>query len=218
MKAMKAMKKYLDHAHSCKEPCSLDLYSQLQNLKDPFLQNLLLSGIHESLHNNSVDLTEIFKIVGNPKLDHSVLPKHDHKNGGSVVVRKNEDHKNGGSVVVKKNEDHKNGGSVVVRKNEDHKNGGSVVVKKNEDHKNGGSVVVRKNEDVSNLAADSETIPNHDPRTVGQIMRGRRNRVIGGFNVTDIGDDAKAKAKLDKKNEKHEFPWMVRVFGDCGGM
>ena len=166
------------------------LYSQLQNLKDPFLQNLLLSGIHESLHNNSVDLTEIFKIVGNPKLDHSVLPKHDHKNGGSVVVRKNEDHKNGGSVVVKKNEDHKNGGSVVVR----------------------------KNEDVSNLAADSETIPNHDPRTEGERMRGRRNRVIGGFNVTDIGDDAKATAKLDKKNEKHEFPWMVRVFGDCGGM
>ena len=139
-------------------------------------QNLLLSAIHESLHNNSVDLTEIFKIVGNTKLDHSVFPKHDHKNGGSVVVRKNEDHKNGGSVVV------------------------------------------RKNEDVSNLAADSETIPNHDPRTEGERMRGRRNRVIGGFNVTDIGDDDKATAKLDKKNEKHEFPWMVRVFGDCGGM
>ena len=99
---------------------------------------------------------------------------------------------------------------------------------------------------VSNLAADSETIPKLDPRTVGKRndrnrmlggfnvstiatpangsqkverkrMRGR-NRVIGGFNVTDIGDDAKATAKLDKKNEKHEFPWMVRVFGDCGGM
>ena len=155
------------------------LYSQLQNLKDPFLQNLLLSGIHESLHK------EIFKIVGNPKLDHSVLPKHDHKNGSSVAVR--------------------------------------------------------KNEDVSNLAADSETIPNHDPRTVGQRKRNSnkmlggfnaptngsqnverrrmrsRNRVIGGFNVTDIGNDANAQAKRHA-NEKHAFPWMVRVFGKCGGM
>ena len=48
-------------------------------------QNLLLSGIHESLHNNSVDLTEIFKLVGNPKPDHSVLPKHERKNGGMYV-------------------------------------------------------------------------------------------------------------------------------------
>ena len=48
-------------------------------------------------------------------------------------------------------------------------------------------------------------------------MRGR-NRVIGGFNVTDIGNDANALAKMDKKNEKHAFPWMVRVFGDCGSM
>ena len=48
-------------------------------------------------------------------------------------------------------------------------------------------------------------------------MRGR-NRVIGGFNVTDIGNDAIALAKMDKKNEKHAFPWMVRVFGDCGSM
>ena len=46
-------------------------------------------------------------------------------------------------------------------------------------------------------------------------MRGR-NRVIGGFNVTDIGDNTKD--LLDKKNEKHAFPWIVRVFGDCGGM
>ena len=45
-----------------------------------------------------------------------------------------------------------------------------------------------------------------------------RNRVIGGFNVTNIGNDAKALSKMDKKNEKHAFPWMVRVFGDCGGM
>ena len=150
------------------------------------LQNLLLSGIHESLHNNSVDLTEIFKIVGNPKLDHSVLPKHERKNGGNVVARKNEDASN-----------------------------------------------------VSNLAANSETIPNHDPRTVGKRNENRmlggfnaiaaptngsenverrrmrvRNRVIGGFNVTDIGDDTKD--LLDKKNEKHAFPWMARVFGDCG--
>ena len=152
------------------------------------LQNLLLSGIHESFHNNSVDLTEIFKIVGNPKLDHSVLPKHEHKN---VAARKNEDASN-----------------------------------------------------VSNLAANSETIPNHDPRTVRKrnernrmlggfnvstiaaptngsqnVERRRmrvRNRVIGGFNVTDIGDDTKD--LLDKKNDKHAFPWMVRVFGDCGGM
>ena len=48
-------------------------------------------------------------------------------------------------------------------------------------------------------------------------MKGR-NRVIGGFNVTDIGNDANALAKMDKKNEKHAFPWMVRVFGDCGSM
>ena len=157
------------------------------------LQNLLLSGIHESLHNNSVDLTEIFKIVGNPKLDHSVLPKHEHKNGGNVVARKNEDASN-----------------------------------------------------VPNLAANSESILNHDPRAVRKrnernrmlggfkvstiaaptngsqnVERRRmrvRNRVIGGFNVTDIGDDAKAKEKIDKKNEKHAFPWIVRVFGDCGGM
>ena len=47
-------------------------------------------------------------------------------------------------------------------------------------------------------------------------MRGRK-RVIGGY-VTDIGNDAYALAKMDKKNEKHAFPWMVRVFGDCGGM
>ena len=140
-------------------------------------QNLLLSGIHESLHK------EIFKIVGNPKLDHSVLPKHDHKNGSSVAVR--------------------------------------------------------KNEDVSMF--ESETISNHDPRTVGQRNRNSnrmlggfnaptngsqnverrrmrsRNRVIGGFNVTDIGDDANAQAKRHA-NEKHAFPWMVRVFGKCGGM
>ena len=142
-------------------------------------QNLLLSGIHESLHK------EIFKIVGNPKLDHSVLPKHDHKNGSSVAVR--------------------------------------------------------KNEDVSTMF-ESETIPNHDPRTVGQRNRNSnrmlggfnaptngsqnverrrmrsRNRVIGGFNVTDIGDDDIAQDKIDKKNENHAFPWMVRVFGKCGGM
>ena len=130
------------------------------------LQNLLLSGIHESLHNNSVDLTEIFKLDGNPKPDHSVLPKHDHKNGGSVVIRKMEDVSN-----------------------------------------------------VSNLAADSETIPNHENSSDNvEHKRGRRNRVIGGFNVTDIGNDVNALAKMDKKNEKHAFPWMVRVFGDCGSM
>ena len=209
-----AMKKYLDHAHSCKEPCSPDFYSLLQNLKDPFLQYLLLSGIHESLHNNSVDLTEIFKIVGNPKLDHSVLHKHEHKNGGNVMVKKNEDASN-----------------------------------------------------FLNLAADSETIPKLDPRTVGKRndrnrmlggfnvstiatpaigsqkvernrMRGRnrviggfngsqkverqsmrsKNRVIGGFNVTDIGNDANALATIDEKNKNHAFPWMVRVFGPCGSM
>ena len=183
------------------------LYSQLQNLKDPFLQNLLLSGIHESLHNNSVDLTEIFKIVGNPKLDHSVLPKHGHKNGGNVVVRKNE--------VMK----------------------AMKAMKKYLDHAHASNV--------SNLAADSETIPKIDPRTVGKRndrnrmlggfnvstiatpangsqkmerkrIRGR-NRVIGGFNVTDIGDDANALETIDK-NMNHAFPWMVRVFGPCGGM
>ena len=108
-----------------------------------------------------MDLTEIFKIVGNAKIDHSVLPKHDHKNGGSVVIRKMED------------------------------------------------------SNVSNLAADSETIRNPENSSENvEHKRGRRNRVIGGFNVTDIGDDTKA--LLDKKNEKHTFPWMARVFGDCG--
>ena len=167
----------------------LNIGARNPKLDHNVLQNLLLSGIHESLHNNSVDLTEIFKIVGNPKLDHSVLPKHERKNGGNVVARKNEDASK-----------------------------------------------------VSNFAANAETIPNHDPRTVGKnkmlggfnvssiaaptngsqnVERRRmrvRNRVIGGFNVTDIGDDAKAKEKIDKKNEKHAFPWIVRVFGDCGGM
>ena len=161
-----------------------------------------------------MDLTEIFKIVGNPKLDHSVLHKHEHKNGGNVMVKKNEDASN-----------------------------------------------------FLNLAADSETIPKLDPRTVGKRndrnrmlggfnvstiatpaigsqkvernrMRGRnrviggfngsqkverqsmrsKNRVIGGFNVTDIGNDANALATIDEKNKNHAFPWMVRVFGPCGSM
>ena len=61
------------------------------------------------------------------------------------------------------------------------------------------------------------TPTNSSQKVEPKRMRGR-NRVIGGFNVTDIGNDANALAKMDKKNEKHAFPWMVQVFGDCGSM
>ena len=73
------------------------------------------------------------------------------------------------------------------------------------------------NTNISKANGFSVSPTNGSQKVERKRMKGR-NRVIGGFNVTDIGDDAKAKEKIDKKNEKHAFPWIVRVFGDCGGM
>ena len=44
----------------------------------------------------------------------------------------------------------------------------------------------------------------------------RRNRVIGGFDVDSISAGSEVRRLLDNKNEKHTFPWMVRIVGMCG--
>ena len=41
--------------------------------------------------------------------------------------------------------------------------------------------------------------------------------MIGGFDVDSISAGSEVRRLLDKKNEKHTFPWMVRIVGQCGG-